>query len=802
MALRPRKLARQPRMSNAAPEQPRPRAILTALATGATIFLLVVHRHYPIGDWLFWEYAAMWMLCAWWAASCLAGGHLLLSRALRIRLPLPEHLLMAFATGVLTFATGVFAAGLLALLRPAFFFLWPMMLLALGGRPLVQDLRRIFGRARLVSRLRHGPVLSWPRAAAVVFGLAGVALLYLQILTPANVAWDARWYHLGVAEQYLAEGRIAPFPEGWFQGTLPQLATWLYTWALLVPAGSHFFEIELAAHLEFTLFIATLAGIPVLVRWLTRRRGHRGSWAAVFLFPGIFLYDSNLNLGADHVLAFWAVPIALAVPRLGHGNGVKGGVLLGVMLAGAVLTKYQAIYFLVGVGWLVAFGLRPWLRRPGQAAPELLRATLRQRLFTLAVVTLVALALTSPTWLKNWIWYQNPLYPFMHETFGGEPWAEGVQVGLHDSRWWPSGRMPQKLAETFGALFTFSFVPHDWPKFHGAVPVFGSLFTLMLLPLMWLRRTGRIWGLAVAVLAGVFVWYWTNHQDRYLQALLPQMAAVTAATIILLWRTRLATVRLATGLLIALQVVWGGDVPFFPTHAMIDGTPYGPSLEILSTGYRRAGAQRHDTFSPLPALEASLPAGETFLFHEQRARLGLRRRLVVDGWGRQGAIVYKTLEHPRAVHKKLRSLGVTGVVWTDTPRGYQRLTDDLVFYEYVRRHTDHRTRAGQAHVSSLRAEPPPVTGGSRRVAVAGCRQLLVLAWEEVDRGFRNAGFGGCEEPATAERLEDAAAQSSFILMDAGMRTLKTSLEADGWVELFESRGVVALAAGNLHNAAD
>ncbi len=781
-------------MSNAMSEPARARAVVAALATGIAVFALIVHRHYPIGDWLFWEYAAMWVLCAWWAVSCLAAGHLLLSRLLRIRLPLREHLVMAFAAGVLIFGTGVFAAGILAWLTPAFFALWPMLLLALGGRPLYRDLRRIAARARLFSRLRDGPKLSWPRGLATIFGLAGVALLYLQILTPANVAYDARWYHLGVAEHYLVEARIAPFTEGWFQGTLPQLATWLYTWAFLAPAETRFFEIELAAHLEFTLFLATLAGIPVLVRWLTRRRGHGGSWAAVFLFPGILLYDSNLNLSADHVLAFWAVPIALAVARLGHGKGMKGGVLLGVMLAGATLTKYQAVYLLAAAGCLMALDLRSWLRRPVPAAPKPFARRLRGRLLALAAGALAMLALTSPHWLKNWIWYENPLYPFMQGTFGGEPWADGVQVRIADPAWQPSGTLAQRVAESLEAVLTFSFVPNDWPKFHGEVPVFGSLFTLMLLPLLWLRRTDRIWGLAAGTLAGVFVWYWTYHQDRYLQSLVPYMAAVTAAALILLWRTRRPLIRLATGLLIALQIVWGGDVPFFPTHAMLDGTPYGPTLKIFSTGYRRAFEERHDAFSRLTALQAVLPEDGKYLLHERHQRLGLRRRLVVDGWGRQGAIVYKTLGGPRAVDDRLRSLGVTGVVWTDAPRGFQRMTDDLVFFDYVLRHTDHRHQVGRFHVSALREAPPPAENGLPRVAIFGCRRILDLGWEEVDGGWpRQVGLGGCREPpAAAQRLAAAAAASRYVIMDKSLRALKASLEAEGWVELFENGPVVAL----------
>ena len=274
------------------------------------------------------------------------------------------------------------------------------------------------------------------------------------------------------------EGRITRFDEGWFQGTLPQLASWLYTWALLVPGESAFFEVELAAHLEFTLFLATLAGLPVLVRWLTRRRGHRGSWAAVFLFPGIFLYDSNLNVGAEHVLAFWAVPIALALARFQRNPDPKGGVLLGIMLAGAMLTKYQAVYFLPGVIGLLVYGLIR-RRRTRAALPAIL------------VVAASVLGLTSTHWLKNWLWYENPLYPFLHGFFGGAPWAEGVRVGIEDPGWRPTGTLFEKTAESFAAIFSFSFDVHDWERFHGDVPVFGSLFTLLLLPLLFLRRSTR-----------------------------------------------------------------------------------------------------------------------------------------------------------------------------------------------------------------------------------------------------------------------------------------------------------------------
>ena len=98
---------------------------------------------------------------------------------------------------------------------------------------------------------------------------------------------------------------------GWYVGTSPHLASFLYTWAFLQPASDLFDRIELAAHIEFVCFLFMLAAIPVLVRRLVRGTRARFTWVARFLFPGIFLYDSSLVTGADHVAAIFAYDLRL-----------------------------------------------------------------------------------------------------------------------------------------------------------------------------------------------------------------------------------------------------------------------------------------------------------------------------------------------------------------------------------------------------------------------------------------------------------------------------------------------------------
>ena len=167
-------------------------------------------------------------------------------------------------------------------------------------------------------------------------------MLYANILTPQNIAYDSRWYHLSLAEHYAAEGAIRASPEGWFQAALPQLASVLYSWAFQLPWFRVFDRVELAAHLEFTVFLFTLAGIPALVRAVVPGARAHLAWTATFLFPGILLYDSSLSGAADHVAALWAVPILLTLRRALPSLEPRRCLLFGAMLAAASIVSLLA----------------------------------------------------------------------------------------------------------------------------------------------------------------------------------------------------------------------------------------------------------------------------------------------------------------------------------------------------------------------------------------------------------------------------------------------------------------------------
>jgi hypothetical protein len=649
-------------------------ALAAAWLAAAAIFALVtLNELQPIGRWLVTRYAGLWAATLGWAVACLAAGlHLL--RVFRLAPPLRERLVLATALGMFAFGLAVFVLGLVHALGAPTFFALPLLFLTFGWR----DLRRAGAGIRKVRRLVRAPRPGVCVAAAMVFGLLAVVLLYLETLSPGNVSYDSRWYHLGLAQDYAASGAVRRFPEGSFQASVPQLATYLYTWAFLLPWGGLFSRVELAAHMEIATLLLTLAALPLAVTWLARGRRVRAAWAALFLFPGIFVYDGTLNGGADHILAAWTIPLALALGRFWRSGDRRWGALTAAFAAQAMTTKFQAMYVVFPAIALFVFrGVQLGLRAPEPAAR-------REAWRALGVAGAVGLALAAPLWLKNWIWYGNPVFPFARERFATRPWSVDAAMSHDylDPRWIPAGKGLAALADTARETLRFGFHAHDWPSFHGAWPVSGFLFTLLWpLPFVLPRAGGRQRVASVALLVGAGIWYYTFHQDRYLQILAPLMAATVLVTLNQLWHGgRLA--RVAAGALVGVQVAWAGGLLFLPTHAMLGRSAIANALDLLASGFTQT-SRRLVVDGGLEAVSHALPPRSRVLLHGQHLRLGLDAPVVTDVPEQQSAFAYRAWGSPAEITRQLRAMGITHVVWTPAPVIWGNWGSELAFFDFV-----------------------------------------------------------------------------------------------------------------------
>ncbi|HVR61902.1 MAG TPA: hypothetical protein VMU50_08385 [Polyangia bacterium] len=617
------------------------------LVAVTVFFLWWVDRFFPLRHWVFFVYLQAWLCVAMFAAASLVTGLRLLTLLMPEAPPLGQRLLLGLALGVLTFFWGVFLAGVLGLYGHVFFFAWPAAMLAFGGPAAWRLARRSVRHLRRLKARWYVPRGIVDALGAAVLTLGCVAV-YLQVLTPANIGADSVSYHLPIAEHYVTAGGIRPFLEGWYNGALPQLASVLYTWAFQSP-GSLGFHIVLSGHIEFFLFLATLAGISGLVRVLVGVRAPYAS-ALMFAFPGFLAYDSNLIVGADHVLAFWAPPLALALVKFARRFEQRRAVLAGLVTAGALLTKYQSLYLLVPTALLIiVLAIRARQPRP------------------LLVWGLVAVAACAPHWAKNWIFYGDPLYPFLRRWFPSHPFppgaAELMSRVLTPPQFRFTGTWDVKLRDLAQILVSFSFVPHDW-GFHGARPVFGSLFTCLLVGLPFVKARARIWAMVAGVHLGVVTWFVTAHEDRYLQAILPWMVAVAATLLFLLWHRGILA-RVAVVLLLAAQVVYGSDVYFYRVHAMIGDSPLKAFVDNVSLGQTGRFAERARLWGDLQRCDVSrrVPKGSKVLINHFTEKLGIGVPSVMGCGGCQGAIDYAAHTTPAETLAVWKSVGVTHAWW-------------------------------------------------------------------------------------------------------------------------------------------
>lgn len=673
------------------------------LSLGAVaVYARVLDAAYPIEDWLFWPIVQLWLWGALFSLACVSLGHLVLSKLLRqTELPTLETMVTSFAIGVVGFTLAMTFAGAVGWFRTWSAIGLPLALTASGAAPLLR-----FWRLR-TREWRPASVPRSSRAGTVALlvgggGVTCVVFVYLGMLTPTAINFDAYWYHLPAAQDYARAGKFIPFYSDYMRA-LPQLATLAYTWGWLLPGLDPTLRAMMAQHLEFTFFLWTLAGVAAAVRWLLDGESLRSTWAAFFLFPAIFVYDQNLGAAADHVLACFAAPVFLAAVRALPALDGRAGAKLGILLGGALLTKYHAVYLFAAAGVVVGGG---WVRsawRLRRRSDDERRHAHWQLLTGPAVLIATVLLLTAPHFLKNYVFYRNPVYPLALSLFPASypqhPQSLLFLQTIHSEMTFvPTGTLLERLRFALRLALTCSFEPHY--SFTNHVPVLGSLFVLLAPFALFVRRPARIWLGLAAGYTGTVVWAFSYFVDRYLQILVPLLAAVTAAIIVKTWRTGWIG-RVAILPPVLLQLVWSGDAVFYSSAPRLHA-----SISLLTSGFAKHVEQR---FPETHFVQAgrSLPPDARVLFHGERRSLGIDRDLVFDGANQQWLVYYDDLRGPRALFDYYSALGISHLAWATRTDVMTSKQAEVLFTELVTNHSPRPSRFGDLFVTSMPAVRPP-----------------------------------------------------------------------------------------------
>ena len=615
------------------------------------------------------------------------------------------------SAGVLLFGLSMATAGLFHLLTPFFFWALPLALILVGLGPLVRAVRSGLDR---VSRAKVQ--LSPVEVLVLILGVVAVIVLVPQALNPDNINFDARWYHLRASQRYAMAGGLVRSPEGDYLLSLPQLASWINTWALMAPLAGLTDKLQLALHLELFTVLVGAATIPPLTRaiWPHLPRGSaRLAWVAFFFFPSIYIYDNGLFGGADHVAALWAAPMVLTWLQARSRADARSWVLWGLVTTGA-LAKYTSLMLVLpltlvaAVDWLWQFRSSS---RVGRLGP------------LLAAGTTVLLAM--PYWVRNWVWYHDPVYPLAARVFQPTPWAPDSEFlfgRISVPTNFAVGGLPLwgregTLAGTLEALSDYWREVYTWADFTGQQPAFGFVFLVSLAALPFLRHARIGWLVAVLAHLGIAAWFNIKHEMRYLSILTPVMAAMVAGVAAALWTSRRLELRVAVTVTVVAQLMVFGDLPFRRSHRMNgQRSPVEAGLEVLS--HPRGSSGPADGWAEM---NRALPPTAVPVIHGVDLALGLERQSLTDVSGLQFGLNYGRLGSVAAVYRQLRELGATHVIWTFAGEQLDSLAGEALFRALTQTLTGHRI-IGHRAMGELPATPPEDSGSG--MLYVGCEGLF------------------------------------------------------------------------------
>src|SRR2546423_908601 len=360
---------------------------LMALALGGALF----YAHLQIAQWGE-DYKGPWMVVDRLFDLSFAMGVTAIafcvgrrgSRILRLSFAgTAEELTFSVMLGVGVIGLVVLGLGLAGMLSPLPVSLSLAILMALSWRE----------GARLYGAMKTGmaAVLAtrWRLALALIF-CAFVAVLLMRALTPPH-AYDEAIYHLPATTAFIDHGRIYPLVDN-AAGNMPFLMQMLYAIALMAKSDT--------AAKVFSLIVALTCGLALYAfcaRFLSRRTGTVALFA--FFAAGMVIEVAitcrvDVSLACMLFMATYAMMIALE-------RSTRGWLYASALFAGFALgIKHTAVVWVLLLG--VMFLLESFLRK---SAPL---TSIKRGVLYAAITLLVA----SPWFIKNQIWFHNPIYPF------------------------------------------------------------------------------------------------------------------------------------------------------------------------------------------------------------------------------------------------------------------------------------------------------------------------------------------------------------------------------------------------------
>jgi len=579
----------------------------------------------------------------------LSAGHSLTKRFSLQFVNSAERLAFSFFLGTGVVGLLVLFLGLLGLLRSWAILALLVVALALTARDVPQLWQSIVRAVQTAFE-----------AKLVTVAFVGLfLLLVLRTLTPPHVA-DELIYHLPVPHQFVQAGRVFPSYDNSL-GNMPFLVHMIY--ALFLLAGS-----DVAAKL-FSLFLAVATAVLLYAfcsRFIARRVGVIALFA---FFAAGMIVELAITTRIDVSLAGMLFACTYAMINYLTTRS-RAWLWLSAVFAGFSLgIKHTAALwiFFVGILYLV----------------ETIRSreSIRRVLQYGVIYTFMALAVASPWYIKNAIWFHNPIYPFVT--------GEVAEFGPNGVRYF-NAEDERKLDAHFEAarkaipdvvaaqqeeltqaastrverhpmrLWEFFFRPQAYLM---AEPYQFPNYLFLVIPLIvFLKPDKWNWWLLILALGFVFSVTATAWISRYLVPAYPALTIVAAYTLYAL------SMRLSPRLAIAKRIpVYALALAFIPViAACVASLRYFHSVQyVTGTVSHHEFLARLTFYQPLEFVNRELPSTARVMMIGAQMNYGLKRPYYADeSWfvtkWRRLLVENDSLD---AVNEKLKQQGFTHIIY-------------------------------------------------------------------------------------------------------------------------------------------
>jgi len=343
-------------------------------------------------------------------------------------------------------------------------------------------------------------------------------------------AYDEEIYHLPATRAFIDRARVYPLVDNG-AGNMPFLMQMIYAICLMAKSDT--------AAKVFSLIVALVGALALYAfcaRFLSRRTG---LVALVAFFCAGMVVEVAITCRVDVSLACMLFMATYAMINSLETDG-RGWLYASALFAGFALgIKHTAALWVLALG--VMFLVESFLRK--SAALAVLK---RGALFT-AVMLLVA----SPWFIKNQVWFHNPIYPFgtgeVTALDGGHPSyftpADEARLDAHfeQARRAMPALVVQREAELKQAVANrqIQHPPHFWEyftdptRYNSPENYHEPNYLFLFAPLVLLFRKSR-WVIWLAALSTAFYLLLTQvvWHSRYLLPMYPALTVVAAYVLV------------------------------------------------------------------------------------------------------------------------------------------------------------------------------------------------------------------------------------------------------------------------------